>query len=121
MNGIIDNLTNNPNQTSTVVLSDGTTVEFNFRFMDTASPAFWVFDVVYDTLGFEVNNINLSTHPNILRQWKNILPFGLLVNSSDGLDPLDINDFINGRITLVLLDKTGIAAVEAYLTAVETV
>jgi hypothetical protein len=117
MNGTIDNLTNSPNQSSTVTLDDGSAVVFNFRFMDTASPAFWVLDVIYDTLNFSLYNLNLSAHPNLLRQWGNVLPFGLLVSSTDGLDPLDINDFSNGRISLVLLDNTGIAAVESYITS----
>ena len=113
MSASIDNLTNNHNQATDIVLDDGSTVTFNLRFKETMSPAFWILDVIYGD--FEIHNLRLCAHANLLRQWKNVLPFGLAVISNDGLDPMDINDFINGRITLYVLDTTDIQTAETFI------
>ena len=109
----IDNLINNCNQSTTVSLNDGSSVTFNFRLIATMSPAFWVMDVAYNT--FTVYNITLCTGVNVLRQWKNVLPFGLSVISNDGLDPCFVDDFTSGRITLFVLDSIDILNAEAYI------
>ena len=70
----------------------------------------WLFSVEYND--FEFNSAQLLVSPNILRGYKNILPFGILCASIDGQDPFYISDFVNNRIELYLLDSEDVGLVE---------
>jgi len=55
---------------------------------------------------FAANNIMLATHPNILRPWRNAIPFGICVSTDDGTDPFMVTDFEQGRVKIFVLDET---------------
>lgn len=110
----LDNLTNDPNQIAKFVLADGSTVIMNMVY----NPAVqrWVMNVLRGT--FEVNSINISIHPNFMREWRNIIPFGIGCTTTDGADPVYLDDFANGRAVIHMLNALDVAAVEAtYLGA----
>lgn len=71
----------------------------------------WNMDISYGS--FQANGIPVVCSPNILRQWRNILPFGLACTDIYQLDPYQLNDFAIGNASLYLLDSADIAAVEA--------
>ncbi len=71
----------------------------------------WVVNISDGT--FEVDGINLCVSPNIMRPWKNVVPFGIMCLSIDGLDPFFIDDFSSGRVTMYLLSAADVAAFEA--------
>lgn len=91
-----------PVQTLSVRLADGSLVFLTLYYKPVIQR--WVFDVSY--ANFSAKGIDLCVHPNILRTWKIIIPFGLSVVSSDNADPFNLDDFVNGRITLFVLDST---------------
>jgi hypothetical protein len=86
----VNNLTASGNQTSAVLLADGTTVTLTFRYR--AAIQRWTVDVAYSKTGFVANGIGLSTHPNLLRDWRDVIPFGLQVSTTDGTDPFMASD-----------------------------
>jgi hypothetical protein len=114
----LNNLTADANQTSQAVLADGSTVIFSFRYRPAVQR--WTFDVTWGS--FVANGLGLSTHPNRLRTWRQVIPFGLAVAVADGTDPFMANDLDcssgqTPRVALTILDstagRTDVADVEA--------
>lgn len=98
----VTNLSDAANQLSTVTLADGSTLSLNLIFR--AATQRWT---VSATRGdFTVNDVNMCLNPNLLRAFRETIPFGLTIISTDGADPFDINDWINGRCLLYVLDNT---------------
>lgn len=95
------NLTGNPGERTIATL----------RYMPTQQN--WVMDLQYND--FILNGITVTTSPNILRAYKNLIPFGICCNSTDGLDPYLIDDFAVQRCNLYLLDRADVLAIEAGL------
>lgn len=112
----IDNISNNANQVITFVIDDGSTVVLNLIYHPAVER--WVANIIHESL--TVFSINICLHPNMLRDWKNIIDFGLMCTTIDGIDPLYIDDFSNGRATLYILDKDDINTVENDLIATST-
>lgn len=70
----------------------------------------WVMDVSYGS--FQAQGISVVAGLNIMRQWRNIIPFGISCVCPDGLDPYQISDFSDQRATLFLLDADDVAQIE---------
>lgn len=104
----ITGLTNDSKQRYEMVLDDNSIVELVLEYVDTNSS--WLFSVSRND--FAVNQRNLVVGPNVLRQFKNYIPFGLLVESADLLDPAFIDDFEKNRISLYILDEGDVTFVE---------
>lgn len=107
MPSLITNLTNFADQLTTLQLPDGSnaTVEVIYN----GATERWTMNVTYGT--FAVNGINMCCYPNLLRQWQNVLPFGIACVTADQTDPVDINDFYTGRVSLYLLTQADIASI----------
>lgn len=102
------NLTNEPRQQVTKLLDDGTRIVFNFEHK--ANQLGWFFGFQYGDVNYQ--NIRLTTSYNILRAYRNWLPFGLRCDTPDFEEPMDIEDFVTGYATVYLLDKQDIEAIE---------
>lgn len=98
----ITNLTSDSYQIKTISLGDGTTVQLTFQYR--AAVQRWTVDVQYKT--FICNGIGMTTHPNLLRTWRNVLPFGLQITTVDGTDPFMADDLSSERVKVYLLDNT---------------
>lgn len=105
---LIDNLSNDANQLVTLVLQDGTTVSMDLQYMPTIQR--WAVGFTYGA--FEVQGMNLCIHPNLLRGWRNIIPFGIACFTIDGADPLYIDDFSSGRASLYILNQQEVESFE---------
>lgn len=104
----VDNLTDSANQRVGLILSDGSVATADLRFCGATER--WVMDVSY---GGEVHRgLGVCTHPNLLRQWQDVLPFGISFVTADMTDPFDVNDFATGRVKVYLLDAADVRAVE---------
>lgn len=104
----ITNLTNFADQVTQLQLTDGTIATMELIYQGAAER--WIMNVSYGT--FTANGIGVCTYPNMLRQWKEILPFGIAFVTADQTDPFDINDFSTGRVTVYLLNSTDISTIE---------
>ena len=104
-------ITNNAKQVMRVILEDGSVAELTLTYLGATQR--WAFSIDHPNL--TVYNKILCTHPNILRQYKHVIPFGLMCLTTDGLDPTMVTDFKTGRSQLYILQAADIAAVETAI------
>lgn len=108
---LIDNLSDAADQVTTIQLYDGSTATLELIYLGTIQR--WIYNITHPAFpNGAVNGQMLCVHPNILRQFKNLLPFGLSVVSATGNDPVNIEDFANGSILLYLLDAADMLTIE---------
>lgn len=105
----IANLTNFADQLTGLQLPDGTQVTMELIYQGATER--WQMNVAYPTLNFVASGLSVCCYPNLLRQWQEILPFGIACVTPDQTDPFDINDFASGRAVLYLLTPADIAAI----------
>ena len=105
---LIENLTEDARQIHHITLDDGSTVDITLIYLPAIQR--WQFDIIHPQL--TCYGRLLSNHPNLLRQWRRIIPFGLACIVTDGTEPFDINDFIYGRVELYILTADEVSAVE---------
>lgn len=72
----------------------------------------WFFDLTWQE--FTTTNQQLTMSPNILRQYRNILPFGIICSNNNNLDPLVLESFVTDT-KLYLIDSSEIISLEAAL------
>lgn len=106
---IITEFTDNPKQTAALVLENNETVTFRLYYYETQLS--WYFDFEYGSVISNGNKVVLGN--NILRSFKNIIPFGLAFKSLDGVEPYAVDDFTSGRVTVYLLSQEDVVAMEA--------
>ena len=69
----------------------------------------WYMGITYGD--FEVDNLQIVSNANIVREYKNILPFSFMCDSSTGeLGAQD--DFSSGRVALYILDGDDVGEIE---------
>lgn len=105
---LLDKLTENPQQTYTVVTEDGDRFTLSLRFLPSQSA--WEVSVVWGAV--TISGISLVFSPNLLYSYKNILPFGLMVVANDSIEPSYLDDFTSGRVQLYVMIKSDIEALE---------
>lgn len=107
----INSLTNDPMQQFSLTGISGVQIGALIRFMPRIQQ--WLLNVSFGSV--QINGIPIVSSPNLLRQWRNLIPFGLACANKYYLDPYTVNDFVNGASSLFLLDSDDVAAVEAGL------
>jgi len=115
----IDNLTDAADQVTTLQMPDGSigTLELNFR----GSTSRWSYNFTHPQFPNGADNGQmLCIHPNILRNFKNILSFGMSCVSVDGNDPVSIEAFASGQTSLFILDEVDVDAVESSIYGINT-
>jgi hypothetical protein len=70
-------------------------------------------DVDYEN--FSAKGLGVCLHPNLLRDFRRVLPFGVFVRSLDGVDPILLNDFLSGRVELYVLNLDDMEFVESTI------
>ncbi|MDE2019607.1 MAG: hypothetical protein KGJ13_04650 [Patescibacteria group bacterium] len=109
---IINNLTDDASQVVSVGMPDGSIGQLALYFR--ATPQRWFFDFTHSSFpNGAIMGMGLCVHPNILRNFMNVIPFGMACITGTGLDPVSADDFVNGNATLYLLSQSDVAAVEA--------
>lgn len=101
-------LTNEPNQKYTLVTDDGDEVTLTLRFSDTQIG--WFISVLAGDL--IINGLRLCVAPNLLRNYKNLINFGIGCTSTDGAEPYFLKDFSEDRIKVFLLNEEDVQEVE---------
>lgn len=107
----ISNITSNPKQKFSFPTNDGKIITIKLYFI--SSQIGWFFDIEYD------GNVSLCRRvtncPNIIRDKKNIFPFGIACSVSDGEEVWFANDFSSGRATLYIMTKNEVEYIERSL------
>ena len=70
----------------------------------------WYFDLTWQD--FSVTNQQLTMAPNILRQYRNVLPFGIMCFNNSTVDPIVLESFVTDT-KLYLLESAEVFAIEA--------
>jgi len=70
----------------------------------------WFMDIAYNNIN--INGIRICQNLNLIRQWKNILDFGILVRGS--LEPMFIDDFSSGKAEILLLNTDEVQTIEDF-------
>ena len=107
----INTITDNPVQSMTLKISTGDSVDFGFRFMPNNKG--WYFSITYGT--FSLFNRRVVTGVNMLRGFRNLLPFGFACTTKDNYEPMFLDDFSSGRANFYLLDTADMSDVESIL------
>lgn len=66
---------------------------------------------------FKLNGLRITNQINMLRQFKNIIPFGLGCFSTNDREPSLQDDFLNENSILYILTQAEVEAYEDYLNA----
>lgn len=110
---IIQGLTDNPNQQTSILLPDGSRVMLilGFRPQQLA----WYFDLIWtrvDGSTFPIQGLKLVASPNMLRQYRKRIPFGLGLVTLNSIEPTTQSTFVDGTSQLLLLDAVDISTIE---------
>ena len=109
---LIDSLTSDANQVIRVALDDGSKIDLSLSYLQNQSG--WFYSIKYGSI-LTINNKRLVNSPNMLRQFKNFLPFGLACLVTDGFEPVYIDDFTKGRALVYVLNATDVLTAETVI------
>lgn len=109
----ISAITSDAKQSLNLILDDSSRVSMNINYIP--SQAGWFYSLAYGD-SFLVRNRRLVNSPNMLRAFRNIIPFGLACTVIDGYEPVYQDDFTGGRVSLFLLNQDEVAEVETLIT-----
>ena len=109
----INSITNYPNQQMSVIIDDGSSFTLNLYYAS-QQYGWFIPSLVYGD--FTLNGIRVSNNPNMLLQWKNILPFGLACFTKGNREPTLQEDFFSGSSTIYVLSQE---EVDSYYTYVQ--
>lgn len=99
----IINFTADPNQNIIIVLDDGTSINMTLNY--SAGQQGWFYSFNYNNGEYVVNNRRLVTSPNMLSQFSNIIEFGFALTTTDGYEPVFLDDFVSGRASFYILES----------------
>lgn len=105
----LNSISNEPRQKVVIPLDDNSRVTLKLEYR--ANQIGWFFDFTYEDKTY--TNLRLTTSYNVLRNFRNWLPFGLRVDTLDKQEPTDLDDFASGYATLYVLNKNDITITES--------
>ena len=107
----IQNLTNAARQMAHVILDDGSRLDIKFTYLPVIQR--WQLDINHPKI--TLYGALLCNHPNLLRQFRNTIPFGLMCWVYDGTEPILQDDFINGRLEIDVLSLSEVIHMESLI------
>lgn len=109
---LVQQVTSDPLQTQTIILPDGSSFSLTLYFSE-SQIGWFITNFTYGT--FVLNGVRVTNNPNILNQWRNILPFGLACFSSQNREPTQAQDFSSGASNLYVLTQAEVLEYSEYL------
>lgn len=103
------NLSNKARQKLTVALENNMFLDLYFEYKP--NQLGWFFNFTYNDITY--SNIRLTTSFNILRAYRNWLPFGLRCDTADSFEPMGIDDFVENYAKVYILTKSELEAIES--------
>lgn len=107
----INKITSDPSQNINLTGIPNLNIAMTLRYL--ARMQLWVMGLKFGTT--TINGIMVTTAPNMLRQFKNNMPFGIACLKADGLDPYYLTDFSTQAANLYLLNSDDVAVLEAEM------
>lgn len=104
----INKLNAEPFQTAYLTGNAGQRIRMDLRYNPTQKV--WMGD--FELGEFAVKGISIVKSPNLLRNYRNIIPFGLVVTTADGQDPRNLEDFATQYAAMYLLTQDEVIEME---------
>ena len=111
---LIQQITNDSFQKQNLILQDGTTLSMTLYFVP-MQYAWFITELSYQPSNFVLNGLRVTNYPNMLQQWKNILPFGLGCFSTQDREPSQQQDFSSGASKLYILTSEEVEEFTEFL------
>lgn len=105
---LINKLNSSPSQRAVLTGNMGQRIIMDLRYLPTQKT--WMANIQFDE--FTLNGITVTTSPNILRAYNNIVSFGMACITDDGQDPRNLSDFDSGYAALYLLSSDEVQLAE---------
>lgn len=109
----INTITDAPNQNIVMVLDDGSKINMILNYFSNQQG--WFFSLNYNNNQFKTGLRRLVMSPNLLSAFQNIIPFGMAVTTTDGYEPVFIDDFISGRASFYVLNQTDVSSIQELI------
>ena len=112
----INNLTNDAFQQFNLTGISGVQIKVLLKYF--ARVQRWFMDITYtatingQAVTQEINGISVINSPNILRKFRNNIPFGIGCTNIYKVDPYQLTDFQNQFANLYLLDSNDVQTIE---------
>lgn len=105
-----------PKQKFSVQLEDNSSFTLELEFIEQQEQ--WIMNIS-DIPNSDkiINGFRVTASENLLRQYRRIISFGILVETKNGDDPFRIDDFSSERATLNILTSEEVNQVEELLNA----
>lgn len=107
----ITSITNSSNQKFNLILENNETVDFRLYYL--GRQASWFYDFTYKNLTVNCSRVVLT--PNALRQFKNVISFGISFDAESFIEPFNINDFSSGRVNMYVLNSDEVKQIESEI------
>ncbi len=111
---LLGGFTDKPSQSTRIILDDGSVAIINLTYVD--NQVGWFYSISWGS-GFLSRGRRLTTSANVLRQFKDIIPFGLGVYTLADAEPTAITDLSDGTTEIYLLNSDDVAELEASIFA----
>lgn len=111
----VTTLTDSPKQKFSIPLETGEKVAFRFYFDPTQMS--WYFDFEINQKQYNGNKVVLGD--NILRMYKQLIPFGLQVKANFSIEPFKLDDFSSGRVEIYILSRDDVKYVEGKVFGID--
>lgn len=109
----LDTLTADAKQKTSWLFGNSEQVDLIFEYKE--NQIGWFVTINYKN--YQYNSIRLATAPNLLRAYTSVFPFGLMCQTSDGLEPMGIDDFVNGYAQIYMLTRDEVEQLEGSIYA----
>ena len=110
----INQITSYPNQSQNVVLPDGTFFSIQIEFVP-MQLGWFITNFAYQT--FTLSGLRICVLPDLLYQFKNLVPFGLACATNEKREPTQQQDFASNAFQLYVVTQQ---EVEQYSTFLST-
>jgi hypothetical protein len=110
---LIQQVTSDPVQKQTLILPNGNTLTMQMYFVP-MQYGWFISQMVYGT--FTLNSLRITVSPNMLRQFKNQIPFGLACYANGVVrEPSQQQDFSSNAFSLYILSAAEVIEYEELL------
>jgi hypothetical protein len=110
----VPGLTASPSQQQTIVLPDGTKLLMQLEYNQLQQGWFFL-ELDWNSGQWVENGRRIVNHGNMLRQYKNILDFGLACFTVGNREPTQLQDFSSQNSVMYVLTAAEVLAYEAFL------
>lgn len=112
---LISKITSDTSQTQQIIIPNGDPVQLTIYFRP-MQYGWFITELTWKN--FTLNGLRICNSPNLLYQWKNVLPFGLACFSTDNREPTQQQDFLSKASQLYILSPEEVVEYTEFLTSV---